>query len=106
MGYRRSFAIKRRERGLIGGEQMVVNFAGVEASHHSFVMRDVWYQESSKTNDKKCPRRWCGGWVKFEGDGGRRWRIEMVINGQGAYHWLIYCWMLLRLFAPSNRCGQ
>lgn len=26
---------------------MVVNFAGVEASHHSFVMRDVWYQESS-----------------------------------------------------------
>ncbi|KAH1106162.1 hypothetical protein J1N35_009930 [Gossypium stocksii] len=34
------------ERGQIRGEEMVMDLAKVEVSHHSFVTEDVWYQES------------------------------------------------------------
>ncbi|PPD79687.1 hypothetical protein GOBAR_DD23377 [Gossypium barbadense] len=82
MGYRRSLTIKYR--GGSGGLQIVENVAtGLRSGHELDAIV-----------------------LEPKGDGGGRRRIGMDLNGQGAYHRLVYYQMLMPPSTTSNGCGQ
>ncbi|PPD71704.1 hypothetical protein GOBAR_DD31393 [Gossypium barbadense] len=106
MDYRRSIIVKRR-----GGSSELQIVEDVTTRSRSGHGLDIIVLKRNngrlrKTNDEKCPWRWCGGCVKPEGDVGGRRRIGMNLNGQDTYHRLVYYQMLLPSSITSKGCRQ
>ncbi|PPD73283.1 hypothetical protein GOBAR_DD29790 [Gossypium barbadense] len=118
MGCRSSLVVKRC--GGLSGLQIAEDVATVSMSGYELdaivleqnegrlgVKRWWWTLLESGSLIIHLSREKCGiNRALPEGDGGGRRRIRMDLNCQDAYHWLVYCRMLLSPFATSNGCGQ